>query len=186
MPDLLVVTSAGVQVFTGREVTCSFDFELQLGVGGVPKDATARDLDGDGFAEIVATLDDGTVSVLHGEDGVEFSEPDVSRKVPGAKDLRRPEITDLNGDGFPDIVVLDAHTAKLHVFPGLGKYGPIWQGTPLAIPLTKGTSSIAIRDLDDDHCKEILALSPLTKAVVVLRNITAYPDECGWEAPPVL
>lgn len=170
-PDLLVTTKTGVFIFTGDD-GCSFIFEGENNIGQGVSGVAARDLNGDGFAEIVSPLLDGTIAILESIDGVAFFEADYTLKIDGNVDLTSPEIEDLNGDGFLDIVVLDKATDTLLVLPGTGVVGEIWGGAPYVIPVAVDAKSYNVVDLDGDGCKDLAVLSPETKAVSMLRNKT--------------
>ncbi len=185
-PDLLVVTKNGVQVFTGSEDTpCYFTPQLEVDVGGAPTFIAARDINGNGRADIVAPLANGTVSITLGLDGVAFDVPDVALFVEDAT-LGQPAIVDVNGDSFLDITVLDTNASTLYVFPGTGPNGSFWTEKPHKVPIGADTISYQFADLDGDDCLDLLSLSPASKAARVFRSRTSLIATCEADLLPEL
>lgn len=175
LTDLLVVTPIGVEIFHGVNTFCGFQPAGNVEVGTGVRAAAARDLDGDNMADIVAARSDGVVAVLYGLDTVAFAPPDFTLSVPDG-DLQQVDISDINGDGRRDIAVLD--DGALVVFLGLGGTMGFWP-EGYRIPVGSGSSSLAVRDLDEDGCVDVLTLSPTTKAVTFLRNKTGLAATCA-------
>ena len=176
LTDLAVLTSTGVALFTGK-IGCQFQWAYDLEVGAGARGFAVADLDNDGFSEVVATQDDGTVSIAKGIDGTAFNPPDPTLKAPSSGPIQ-PEIVDINGDGALDIIILDPGAARLLVFVHTGNDDKPYWPTPYEIKTAPGPTEYLVRDLDLDGCKDVLVMSPVSKAVSHLRNRASMLGGC--------
>ncbi|MBA3936007.1 MAG: S8 family serine peptidase [Planctomycetes bacterium] len=112
------------------------------------------DLDGDGRCEIVTTNNDLYVSVLRG-DGT--SMPGWPQRLISGQAATGHSVVDLDGDGIPEIVVIDAGSTA-------GVYIDAWRldGSPapgfphLYQTANSGTSRFALGDIDHDGKVDIV------------------------------
>lgn len=175
--DLLVGTAAGTLAIHRRSRggdSPVFDAATFLEVGGQTLDLVTDaapalgDLDGDGAFDLVVGNADGDVFLcpnLRTSHDPAFGR--ARRLSAGGRDLRvpgkraRPAIADLNGDGFPDLLVGDG-TGALTLFTNAGKAGTATyaEGVALqeggaAVRVAKGPASPSFGDLDGDGAPDL-------------------------------
>ena len=114
-----------------------------------PYGLAASDLDGDGFSDLVAVWDDGTLSVYRGTPGG-LAKPRDSVAAPGASTL---VTSDFDGDGRAD-VAMTTGTGMVAIAYGNGD-GSF--GSEGEIPTGGPTRSVATCDLDRDGALDIAA-----------------------------
>lgn len=115
---------------------------------------TVADLDGDGLPEIIFSTFDGVR--VYGGDGQPWPGwPYLPDPIPGAQPrvLEKCLVGDLDGDGVPEIVVVD-HYSQLHALTPLGQLKAGW---PVAPPESENKSHIALVDIDGDGALEVAA-----------------------------
>ncbi len=125
------------------------------GTGKQPSPALA-DIDGDGFLDIVAASTDGKLYVYdrNGTLLPAFANVRYSSVTNGATTESSPVVADINGDGYPDIVIGD-EGGTLSAFDHNGQLLP---GFPIAVGAeVKGTPALC--DCDGDGKSEIALAS---------------------------
>jgi hypothetical protein len=168
-PDFLVGTNAGVQVYRAINQKCEYQLISQPNPGPGLRDLTTADLNGDGWADIVATRSDGSVSIMVGIDGENFQPQFSELKLPESTNPTQIKVEDFNGDGIWDLGVLDSAEPALYVFVALEPGLEFWP-EPYRLPLAPGTNRFEVHDFDDDSCLDFVSLSPVTKAASIYRN----------------
>jgi len=150
-PDIVAAGGGNLYVYSG---TGALRFQKPLVTGGgygkEPSPAIA-DVDGDGFNDIVVAGQDGRLFVynrvgtlLPAFTNVRFS------SLTAAATESSPVVADINGDGFPDIVIGD-DMATLCAFD---RNGQLLAGFPIALAAeVKGTPALC--DCDGDGMTEI-------------------------------
>jgi len=97
--------------------------ETVIEVGKGPGPMAVADINHDGKPDImVANKDDGTISVLLGDQKGQFSAAPGS-PFPCGKNPNDIAVADMNGDGNPDLVIANTQTPYLTVLLGNGKGG---------------------------------------------------------------
>lgn len=148
--DLLVtdLLASGVNVLLGLG-DGAFSAPTPYLVGRQPLLVDVGDLDADGRLDIaVDNAFDGTVSILPGNGDGTFA-PQQTLPVPGDYVARSLAVSDLDGDGILDIVVVNAADNTVLVYTGVGD-GSF--GLPVAFTVGDQPIFLAVGDLnDDDH-----------------------------------
>lgn len=140
--------------------------------GGSPVDIVAGDVDGDGFPDLVVSdSNTNTVSVLYNNPANPgtFS-PRVGLFVTGGGAPRDVRLADLNGDGFPDVVVANSANNTVGVLLNLGdgNFGPA--RTYPASALTSGAYALAVADFFGDGFPSVAVSNPGGGTVTILRG----------------
>jgi hypothetical protein len=78
----------------------------------------------------------------------------------------RIQIVDLNGDGFPDIILINARTKTLEMFLSTRK--PVYQG-PVRLLSSEGIAAFRIEDIDRDGIFEALLADELRGYLRIIR-----------------
>ncbi|HWC17721.1 MAG TPA: VCBS repeat-containing protein [Terriglobales bacterium] len=104
--------------------------ETVIRAGKGPGRIAVADLNHDGKPDIiVANADDGTISVLLGDGKGQFS-PAAGSPFSCGKNPNDISIADMNGDGTPDLVIVNTQTPNITILLGNGKGG--FQPSPLS------------------------------------------------------
>lgn len=158
----VVITSIGtmraVNASTGRvqAINLKADSSRVLAQGlPRPVSSVPADLNQDGRQDWVVCgfgHDTGALYALIQEPGGAF-ETHVIRNVPGAVDAR---VQDVNGDGWPDVVALFAHSDEgVWLFTN-DKEGGFTSTNLLRFPPVYGSSSLDLVDFNDDGALDVL------------------------------
>lgn len=85
-------------------------------------------------------------------------------------------ITDLDGDGRPDLVIADDYSGDISIYQNISSNGILAFAPRLVLPDLPGAyanpSTIAVADLDGDGRPDIVALNADSSVVSVFRNIS--------------
>ncbi len=120
--------------------------------------AAVADLDGDGLAEVVVPAAQGLVWVLEADGltraGWPHSLPPSASPPNPASVFASPALTDLDGDGRPEIVLAD-NAGRVHAWRSDGRSVPGW---PVRMPngARCGFGDVATGDLDGDGTPEVV------------------------------
>ncbi len=189
-PDIVVsnannntVTILANKTFVGIGVA-SFapNVDLSTGLGSAPKNVALADLDGDRRLDIITSnINNGTISIFRNisNPGTITSSSFGSRvniSVGGVPtDVK---VSDINGDGKPDIVVLNAATSVISILRNISNLGSITTGSFLAkvdFSVGSGPELLEIADLDGDSKPDLIASNSFDDTFSVLQNIsTSY------------
>jgi hypothetical protein len=138
-----------------------------------PKVFAARDLDGDGAADIVAAISDKRKRELHIIYGNAAGAEPQKIELPSDLDPSKVLIGDLDGDGRAELVVLDRYAPPL-IFKGLADRGfePLEAEKLYAKTTLRNLtlSSTAILDLDGDGASELVYAAGNTLRAARLRD----------------
>lgn len=150
---------------------------IEKAVGTSPQSIDFGDLDGDGVADFAVAIKE-SVYIAFGQSALEpFTAPkplDPGAKFAGEKKV---VITDVNSDGWPDVVFTNKGTGKLiaYVNIGLEEEGMakehMFHG-PIEWPLCKGPGQIISHAFDKTKlgCEDLVVLCEQAGAVAVIRN----------------
>lgn len=144
-------------------------------VGGDAIELLVGDVNGDDVPDVITTLLDGPprrFSVLLGQGDGSFAAPLFTET--DAQAVASPLLTDFDGDGAPELVLVlsGADSVSVHAGGGDGSFGP-----PTLIQVGTGPERLAAGDVDGDGVPDLLVslsgeggLGPASGAVAVLRG----------------
>jgi hypothetical protein len=165
IPDIAAI-DLDLSILPGNgDGTFQDSYQTSTGPNGPPYRVTQGDLTGDGLPDIVTTDPRGNgVSVVLNEGHGAFSAPVFYSTGPGSNP-QGLALDDLTGNGILDLVVADAGTNSVSVFPGNGD-GTF--GTPETFPSGgDNPTGVAIGDLNGDGKQDIVAINSVSSDVSV-------------------
>ncbi|MDR2954981.1 MAG: VCBS repeat-containing protein [Prevotella sp.] len=185
--------AAGLLYIFDDQLAVKYTINLNSGLNLISNAYSMADVDGDGYAEIYVCAVDGYLyKYSHNKQAYNGSNYSFEKKVQHATSQQyyycQPMIADFNGDGFPEIVVLDkifdANTLDLLVDGNVKGTGDLGYGAGHAATNTSSSNSLtsimAIGDIDGDGFPELLAGSTAYKITIAsrtnpsLNSFTAY------------
>jgi len=143
-----------VSVFYG-DGRGSFSAEQRVSVGRRAYGLLVTDVDGDGYADFVTANpygpEEGSISVVHGLGGRVFGSSSVIRTIPGPLALA---IGDVNGNGSPDLVVVNGvGAAEVLLGKGDGRFFP---GQVVETPSSgSSTHGVVLGHFDGDDALDL-------------------------------
>ena len=136
----------------------------------------SADFDGDGDVDLVIANQATSFSYLENLGGGIFAAP-VSHEA--GSEGHSVEVTDVNGDGNPDVVLGTRFTAELVIFPGDGAGGFGAPGAVAVRPsgtLSGSTRSTRFGDFNGDGVADVLTTNSADSAVALLvANVLEEP-----------
>lgn len=148
--DFVVNNSSVVIVFLG-DGHGGFPISKAFPVGGgFHQSITARDLNGDGYPDVVLpNYPDPSISVLFNDGAGGFG----TASVFATGDLpRKIAVGDFNGDQKPDLAVINGESDNVSILLGDGTGG---FGTAINFPVGTGPNAIAISDFNEDATPDL-------------------------------
>ena len=159
-----------------------FSYRVDQSVGVQPIDVAIADLDNDGYLDIVTANFAEGLTILRNTStevgSISFGDavtiPFTIDPLTNAAGPNKVEMADLDSDGFLDLVVSDAVSAKAHVFrntsSGVGdvKFNKVAEYS-LGVSIISA-QSIVLTDLDGDKKADIVAVNGGERTLYVFRN----------------
>ena len=162
---------------TSTSGALSFEAKADFSVGNAPVAVEIGDLDGDGKLDLVAaSFNDDKVSVLHNTSSagnLSFAPKVELGFATFPFDLA---ILDVDGDGKPDLAVVDADQAVLSVVINTSTEGTLTAasfGPRADIEVASTNIRIAAGDLNGDDRPDVVIGSESSKTISVLHNQSA-------------
>jgi alpha-tubulin suppressor-like RCC1 family protein len=137
----------------------SFVSGLTIATGSDPRGIAVRDLDGDGKPDIVTcNYADNTISILHNTSTSILQSFEVFT-LPAGAGTYRVAIQDLDGDGRPDLAVVNANSPTLSLFRNISSPGSLNSNSFAArvdIPAVMNNETIFAGDIDGDGLPDLI------------------------------
>ena len=186
-PDLVVTNNNDNTVSVLRNTATSgtitagsFATKVDFATGGNPSSVAIGDLDGDGKPDLaVVNNASNTISVIRNiSASVSITAGSFATNVDFATGTNPSSIAigDLDGDGKPDLAVVNTRSNTVSVFRNISTGGSITSGsfaTKADFATGNGPQSIAIGDLDGDGKPDLAVVNTRSNTVSIIRNISA-------------
>ncbi len=183
-PDLVVANYASnsISVFQNTSIIgsitpSSFAAKVDFNTALNPSAIAIADIDGDGKPDLVVTnYNSNTVSVfrnLSNSGNINSSSFDIKVDFTTGTNPSSIAITDLNGDGKPDLVVANYNDNTISVLQNTSSIGSIDNGSFAGkIDLNSGLLpySVAIADIDGDGKPDLIVANGRSNTIAVFRN----------------
>jgi hypothetical protein len=176
MPDIATADYGGsnISIFhnTGTPgAALSFAPYMDFSVGATPESIAVGDLDGDGKPDLVTGNYGGnTISVLHNTStsgSVSFA---TSVPMSAGSNPQAVAISDLDGDGKPDVVAANFADNDISVYHNNSTSGTIALAAQVTYPTDYAPFSIAAVDMDGDGFPDLSIAADNASAFDVLHN----------------
>ena len=84
-------------------------------------------------------------------------------------------ITDLDGDGRPDLVIPDDYSADILIYQNISSNGTLAFAPWVKLPMTNGESpvSLVVADMDGDGKPDIVIINNVSHLISILRNVSS-------------
>jgi hypothetical protein len=183
-PDLIILPAFGANAFAvlmnttpPGAATPTFAAPKNFAAGNNPSSLAVADLNGDGKLDVIVTnRADGTISVFFNRTAPGAAIPTFTgqKTFPAGNNERKVVTADLNGDGKPDIIVLN-YSGYVSVLMNTTPAGATTPSFAAAqnFPVGAGPFSLAVGDLNGDGKPDIVVGNQNDDTVSVLLNTTA-------------
>jgi len=177
------ISTNGTLAFAPRLV-----IPMMPGNGFNPFSVAVADMDGDGKLDIVAiNAASNLVSVVRNvsSPGLLTTNSFAPRiDFSGGNGMRGVTTRDLNGDGRPDIAVVDWNDNTVSVFQNQSTIGNISFATRQYFAVGSNPSDVAVADLDGDGYPDLAVANMNGATISVLRNLGAGGNIAGDSFAP--
>ncbi len=176
MPDIATANAGGgnASIFhnTGTPGgALSFATSAEFGTGATPESIAVGDLDGDGKPDLVTgNYGDGTISILHNTStsgSVSFT---TGSPIPAGSSPQGVTISDLDGDGKPDVVLTNFGDADISIYHNNSTSGTITLAAQATYTTDYDPFAIAAVDMDGDGFPDLSVVAEGASVIDVLHN----------------
>lgn len=162
---------------TSSSGTISFGAPVNKAAGGAVYDVQTGDFDGDGKQDVLIGRDGGSVSVMRNTSTTGNINTDTRVDLATGGTSRYVAVGDLDGDGRPDIALVNESTNKVSVFKNSisspGSFTEASFSSRLDLNGQTSLKGIAIADIDNDRKPDIAAIG---------RDVLLYHNVLDFEA----
>ncbi|MGD0591596.1 MAG: FG-GAP-like repeat-containing protein [Bacteroidota bacterium] len=173
-PDLVVANygSNTVSVFRNTSAigSVSFAAKVDFTTGLEPQSVAVGDVDGDGKPDLAVVDSSSTVSVFRNTSAI--GSVSFAASVDFTTGLGPSGVTigDIDGDGRPDLAVVNYNSSTISVFRNTGTSGTISFAAKVDFTTGLNPSSVAIGDVDGDGKLDFAVANYNSSTISVFRN----------------
>ena len=154
--------------------TVNFDPQVKFATGLFPKDVKIADIDGDGKPDVVVTNEyDHSISVYRNISTTgSITLGSFASRVTFAAGTNIYSLTigDVDGDGRPDLVVVNQNDLTISVLHNTSSVGAISFDPQIVYATRRNPSSVAIGDLDGDGKPDLVVADDYSDTISVYKN----------------
>ena len=144
------------------------------------------DLEGDGFVDALYSAGRGLVSFRNqGRQG--WASPTIAANLPGVSfDDPLVFLSDMTGDGMPDIVRVRSGQVEYWVNLGHGRFGErvVMAGSPRLAGIHRAPEQIRLIDVDGDGCSDLVRISATGIDLYVNRSGHSFAPQQSYPTIP--
>jgi hypothetical protein len=181
LPEIIVASAGAnvLSVFANNSTPGNLSFSLKvdypLPAGSAPFKVAVADLDGDGMPDMaVANGNTNLVSVFRNTSSsggaISFATNHVD--FPTGNNPQGLAIGDLDGDGKPDLAIVNINDNTISLLLNTGSSGTISFATHVDVPTGSGPYDLVIADLDGDGHPDLAVDDQYGGSVSVHRNLS--------------
>ncbi len=175
LPDFVVGnlsddTNVGVTVFLSN-ISNTLNLGVNYGSGGNLEFVALADVDGDGFADLIASSLAGNLEIFLGNSDGTFQTTPATVPVVSEAALGQLAVGKFDADTKPDVAVLDS-TGNVWVLLNTSTTGSVSFNSPVNYALTSTGWEIAASDLGNGHTDLVVTQAQSTAVSVLLGDGT--------------
>src|SRR5450755_2627445 len=122
--------------------------------GGVPQQVITADVNKDGIPDLIASNDNGKVTLMLGKSGGTFAAPVTIVTLAGG--APPAAVGDFNGDGVPDLAVVATSSNSVWIYVG---HGDGTFASPMKASTPAGPTQIVVGDVNGDGHADVVVAS---------------------------
>jgi 6-phosphogluconolactonase (cycloisomerase 2 family) len=179
--DLIVANSNtnNISIFrntstSGAFTTSTFAPKVDFTTGTTPYNITIADLDGDGKPDIVVSdFGSAQVSVFRNQSTSGTISLATIANLTAGSNPYGIAVSDIDGDGKPDIIVSNAGSSTVSVFRNISTSGTITTGSfsgKVDFPTASSPYGVAVGDIDSDGKPDIVTANNGANSISFLKN----------------
>ena len=125
---------------------------------------------------LTAYSDQPFLPTFLGSGQINSSSLSLAMTLPTGTGPSQVAIADLDGDGRPDLVILDGYVADISIYQNISSNGVLAFAPRVVLPLTSAAwgnpGTVVVADLDGDGKPDIIALTPQSNLISIFRNVS--------------
>ena len=179
-PEIVFTTQAGtssIYVLKNMSTGSSISFGTPVAFASFagPFTVSIGDLDSDGRPDLVAAGSgaNSVITLRNTSDGGNLSFS-LSQYFNAGNYPVCVSISDVNGDGKPDLVACNRYSEDVSVLKNISNTGVILFEQPVSYPVGDDPFFVSTGDLDGDSRPDIIACNSANTVISVLRNLSGY------------